>query len=150
MVSHFIVVFHVVRLLARSQAGRPRSNETAETTHVSGRCGFFFGGGGEQDATPAGPRNHLKTRPKMTRATIWPTSAQNLRFGGGGFVTKTPEKSRFEGGARFFGEGAPMFPRAGAPKGRSRCGVASRFGVYVLDTTFRRGNASTFRCCNRS
>ena len=43
----------------------------------------FWGGGGEQDITPAGSRNHLKTRPNMTRATIWPTSAQDLRFRGG-------------------------------------------------------------------
>ena len=43
----------------------------------------FFLGGVEQDTTPAGSRNHLKTRPNMTRATIWPTSAQDLRFKGG-------------------------------------------------------------------
>ena len=114
-VSQFIVVFHVVQLLAHSVAGRPRSNETAETTRVSGGQGWFFflfSKRGGQDATPAGPRNHFKTRPNMTRATIWPTSAQDLRCRGG-FVSKTPEKKNT--------------PRVRAPKCRSRCGVASRF-----------------------
>ena len=71
-------VCRVVRLFARRVVGRPQSNETAETTHVSGGEGSCRGG--EQDTTPAGSRNHLKIRPNMTRAIIWPASAQDLRF----------------------------------------------------------------------
>ena len=35
---------------------------------------------------------------------------------------------------------SPTFPRVGTPKGRSRCGLASRFGIHVAYATFRRGN----------
>ena len=71
-----------------------------------GEVFFFCGGGGEQDTTPAGSRKHLTTRPKMTRASIWPSSAQDLRFRGGGvFVSKTPEITTFWGGCPVFWEG---------------------------------------------
>ena len=40
----------------------------------------------------------------MARATIWPTSAQDLHFRGG-FVSETPEMTTFWGGTQFLGEG---------------------------------------------
>ena len=60
--------------------------------------------GGEQHATLAGSRKHLTTRPKMTRASIWPASAQDLRFRGV-FVSKTPEITTFWWGYPVFWEG---------------------------------------------
>ena len=141
----------------------------------------------------------------MTQASIWPASAQDLRFRRG-FVSKTPEITTFGGGTQFFWGGGgtryhpgriakplenkaqhdtcnspahlcrrstfqrglcqqnpendhvlrrvprffggvggskepssevPTFPRVGTLKCCSRCGMASRFGVYVSDTTFR-------------
>ena len=86
--------------LCTLRSGRPRSNESAETTHVLG--GGVCLGGGEQDT---GSRNHLKTRPNMTHASIWPASAQDLRFGGGFCVSKAPEITTFWGGTQFFGGG---------------------------------------------
>ena len=61
----------------------------------------FLGGGGEQDTTPAGSRNPLKTRPNITRATIWPTSAQDLRFRGG-FCQRNPGNDHVWGGCPVF------------------------------------------------
>ena len=71
-------------------------------------------------------------------------------------VNETPEMTTFWGGCPVFWGGggskgpslkAPTFPRVGTPKCRSRCGMASRFGVYVSDTTFRNVTfpRSTFR-----
>ena len=85
----------------------------------------------------------LKTRPNMTRGTIRPTSAQDLRFRRV-FVNETPEMTTFGGGGgtQFFGGwGAKGAQLRGSHVSTCwnpevsfslRYGV-SRFGAYVSD-----------------
>ena len=58
-------------------------SKTPELTTFLGGGTQFVGGGGWTRYHPAGSWNQWKTRPNMTRATIWPTSAQDLGFRGG-------------------------------------------------------------------
>ena len=65
--------------------------------HILGER-VLYGGGGGQDTIPAGSRNDLKTRPKMTSASIWPTSAPRSTFQREFLLAKPQNYPRFGGG----------------------------------------------------
>ena len=92
--------------------------------HVLGGQGANFVLRGGNKIPPRQDRETLEHKPKhdTCKPLKWPRLGGGTQFffwGGGGSNFKGPSSK------------APTFPRVGSPKCRSRCGMASRFGVYV-------------------